>query len=103
MIISFRDLMKQLWAGDTVDLTVVTFSAARKEGGAIKEYKGIRLNMKKERENRITAGSTKDDIQLMPSVFYRPKPTINIILPNNDVRTIYKVGIIRANNQTVAI
>lgn len=103
MIISFRDLMNKLWAGDTVDLTVVTFSASRKEGGAIKEYKGVRLNMKKERENRHTTGSTKDDIQLMASVFYRPKPTINIILPNNDVRTIYKVGIVRADNQTVAI
>lgn len=102
-LISFKEVMRRLWQGEEMDLTVVTFSLARKEGGAIKEYKGVRLNMAKEKQNRASTGDPIEDIQLLPTVFYSPKSTINIILQNNDIRTIYKVGIIQCNHQTVAI
>lgn len=102
-IISFKEIMKRLWDGETMDLTVVKYSIARKEGGAIRHYKGVRLNVHKERETRSQVGDPREDIKIMASVFARPKPKINIILPNNELRAIYKVGIIRANNQTVAI
>lgn len=102
-IISFKDMMARLWQGEEMDITVVTLSLARKEGGNIKEYKGARLNITKEKENRAPVGDKREDIQLLPTVFYRPKPTINIILKNNEIRTIYKVGIIKCNQLNVVI
>lgn len=96
--------MRLLWSGDRVDIKVVTCSMQRKTGGEIKEYKQVRINIREELKNKPKyLDDTAIAIENKALPLYSPSQYINIILPNNELRKIYKVGIIQINDKTVYI
>jgi hypothetical protein len=100
--ISFKELMKRMWQGEAFDLEIVTYNTSRKTGGDIKLYTQARLNIKVEDKYK-SSRPERESIEIELRVYYTPQPRINIVLQNTEIRTIYKVGIIRANNLEVML
>lgn len=103
--ISLKEVIQLLFSGEPVTLKVVKYDANRRKGGTIRIYENVRLNYAIERSELRTEEITRHDVptKMSSTPVYRPKPYINVILPNGDLRKIYRVLIIKCNNKTVLI
>lgn len=103
--ISLKEVIQLLFSGEPCTLEVVKYDANRRKGGSIRVYENVRLNYSLEKSEIKTNDKTNHDIdtQMPNTPVYRPKPFINVVLPNGDLRKIYRVLIIKCNNKTVLI
>lgn len=103
--ISLKEVLQRLFLGEEADITVVKCDITRNKGGELRTYPSANINFLAEKNDVKPSEATKFDVptNIYSNPVYRPKPYLNLVLKNTELKKIYRVLIVKFNNQTVRI